>query len=326
MKYLFDELLADEVFKRAVQCQHRAFVATAYCKDEAFLEKLADPTRGVVDKRIIVRWRLEDLVTGASDLEVYRIANDCGWAMYLEQDLHAKVFVLDYTAIVGSANLTNAGFRRFVSGGNHESAVSMVCDESIENWFNQMFGIAQRLDDVLFEAICEDVERIRSLQTIDSTVIQYSDNVQQLWKEQPVRGLYTEDLLWSEGANEILSEGVAEGSARNRAHDLKVLRLRYPISEERLRQTFLESRAFRWLYDTLEEEKEAFFGSLSQKLHTDLLDDPAPYRKTVKQLLNNLLEWARVFGADVLEIDVPNHSTRVRRVGPLKRNDQDPEL
>jgi len=322
MKFLFDELLADEVFKSAVQCQQRAFVATAYCKKEAFLEKLVNPTRGVVNKRIIVRWRLEDLVMGASDLEVYRIAEDFGWAMYVEQDLHAKVYALDHIAIIGSANLTNAGFRRFATGGNFEGAVSMVCDKSIEDWFNQMFGVARRLDDALFAAICEDVERIRGLRAIDSTAFQYSDNVQQLWREQPVRGLFTEDLLWSERASEILSEGVEEDSARNKAHDLKVLRLRYPISEERLRQTFLGSRAFRWLYDALEEGGEAFFGSLSQKLHTDLLDDPVPYRKTVKQLLNNLLEWTRVLGADVIRIDVPKHSTRVRKVGELNRNDQ----
>jgi len=48
-------------------------------------------------------------------------------------------------------------------------------------------------------------------------------------------------------------------------------------------------------------------------LHDAFIDDPRPYRKDVKQLLNNLLSWIKILDIEDIKIDRPNHSERISR-------------
>ena len=83
--------------------------------------------------------------------------------------------------------------------------------------------------------------------------------------------------------------------------------------KEKIKQAFRWSKAFLWLYKTVNEKetKECYFGELSAKLHNALVNDPKPYRKEVKDLLSNLLGWIEYFDFDFIKVDRPNHSQRV---------------
>ena len=97
----------------------------------------------------------------------------------------------------------------------------------------------------------------------------------------------------------------------DKEHDMKVFML------DGSRNTFLSSKAFRWLVDVLKESSshEGYFGSITQKLHDALSDDPRPYRKDVKQLLTNLLSYCKEYAKEYVLIDVPgSHSERVRLI------------
>ena len=61
-----------------------------------------------------------------------------------------------------------------------------------------------------------------------------------------------------------------------------------------------------------DNEKEMYFGKITEKLHEILVNDPRPYRKEVKELLANLLQWIQDLGIDEVLVDRPNHSQRVR--------------
>ena len=74
----------------------------------AALERLLCQVSRTVDVTIVTRWRLADLVAGASDLGVFEVATARAAKLYIRQDLHAKFFAADDMCLVGSANVTSA--------------------------------------------------------------------------------------------------------------------------------------------------------------------------------------------------------------------------
>ena len=66
---------------------------------------------------LYVRWRIDDIASGASDWEVWDVAKRHGATMYACEDLHAKIYISDDKALVGSANATHSGLG---SNGNLE--------------------------------------------------------------------------------------------------------------------------------------------------------------------------------------------------------------
>src|SRR4051812_7524457 len=60
--------------------------------------------------KVICRWRLDDLLSGAADLDVYPYLRDLGSELYINNALHAKLYVFaSNDAFLTSGNLTLAG-------------------------------------------------------------------------------------------------------------------------------------------------------------------------------------------------------------------------
>ena len=80
-----------------------------------------------------------------------------------------------------------------------------------------------------------------------------------------------------------------------------------------IKNAFKTSKPYRWLIKTLydTENGELYFGNLTEKLHNTLINDPKPYRKEVKDLLANLLNWIQELKIVEVTIDRPNHSQRI---------------
>lgn len=85
--------------------EETSLIVAPFIRSQALQEVLEAVPDGV-DVAIVTRWRPADLLAGASDLEVFDIANASGIPLYLRYDLHAKMFAADRTCLVGSANVT----------------------------------------------------------------------------------------------------------------------------------------------------------------------------------------------------------------------------
>jgi hypothetical protein len=59
---------------------------------------------------LVTRWRLEDITSGVSDIEVYRLLQKFNGKLFINHRLHAKYYRKGNKALVGSANLTHNGF------------------------------------------------------------------------------------------------------------------------------------------------------------------------------------------------------------------------
>lgn len=95
----------DAVVTLLATAEETCLIVAPFIRSQALQEVLEAVPDGV-DVAIVTRWRPADLLAGASDLEVFDIANAKGAPLYLRYDLHAKMFAADRTCLVGSANVT----------------------------------------------------------------------------------------------------------------------------------------------------------------------------------------------------------------------------
>ena len=72
-------------------------------------------------------------------------------------------------------------------------------------------------------------------------------------------------------------------------------------------------KIYKWILNELNkaENKELYFGTLSSLVHDALIDDPKPYRKSVKELQNNIYSYLEVIKDKEIFFDQPNHSVRM---------------
>lgn len=280
---------------------------------EWVLERL--PARPV-NLRVIARWRCADLASKASDIEVYPLLRSRGARLYVHPDLHAKLVLVDNRQLlVGSANLTSAGLQ-LVPGGNREISVALSATPEDLMVVENLFDEAVEIDPTLYDEMRSYLEQLpvrpRGPESGDWPL-----RVAKKLAKAPSR-LWVAELLWSSGPADLWehAERRVSDEAEAAGHDLALLGFgsKERPSPDEIGDRFLDSRAWRWLEARLlaAPEGELYFGELSARLHDLLLDDPRPYRKDVKNLVSNLLNWAVALATARVALDRPEHSQRLR--------------
>ena len=85
--------------------EHCVLIVAPFIRSEA-LSRVIEDIPNDIETTVVTRWRPSDLLSGASDLEVYDLAISNGFSLFVRQDLHAKYFAADNDCLVGSANVT----------------------------------------------------------------------------------------------------------------------------------------------------------------------------------------------------------------------------
>lgn len=97
--------LGDDVTSLLSVAKHNVLIVAPFIRSEAF-SRLLDCIPVGTEIKVVTRWRPADLLAGASDLDVYDLAELRGVPLFLRHDLHAKFFAGDDKCLVGSANVT----------------------------------------------------------------------------------------------------------------------------------------------------------------------------------------------------------------------------
>lgn len=293
----------DWILEYSANSMTRAYIASAYIKEASFGRLIRNLSSEVADKKIFVRWQAEDLLAGSSDLSIFELAAHHGWSLFINQSLHAKCYLFDDSAILGSANLTNKGMSGLPPGGNDELCNEVIDVEGILSWFKILESNSLLVDNHIYLKLKDYVEENR--ENFDRRRFDFSQHPFPL-KVFPVKhGFFVSEMFWS-NADHLMEKG------DDFEHDLLILGLKSSDDMSEIRSRFLASPLFRWLLELVDDE--IYFGELSSCLHDVLLDDPAPYRKDVKILLSNLLSWVSVFGKSFFIIDRPNVSQRLKKI------------
>lgn len=271
-----------------------------------------------------LRWRLADLVFGASSAEVFRLAAARGWPFLVNQQLHAKVWLIDDRLVfLGSANATAPGLA-LGAAANLEYGVEIAACSSDVLAIEKLLDDLNRVTPELFERLSSIVREVEG-----AALGEWPEEIARLLgagaRKQP---LFVAECLFSRGSdvNVLLSGGAPVGAAVR--HVLSVLGLSEGALSEVtdwrgvLGNAFTRTAIFAWLIDILHStaRAEAFFGELTRALHDSLVDDPRPYRSDVKRLVGNLLGWIQALRIPGLVVDQPSHSKRVSSIASRRHD------
>lgn len=91
------------------RARERVIVVSAYLGVTVLEEVLDSVPKSVPSVAIFARWELQDVASGATDWRAWDVAKDRGVPLYACAELHAKMYVADNEALVGSANATASG-------------------------------------------------------------------------------------------------------------------------------------------------------------------------------------------------------------------------
>lgn len=199
--------------------------------------------------------------------------------------------------IVGSCNLTSKGLG-FAPRYNYEIATLTQIDSEDVQKINTLFLRSVKMNDTLFNIMKFE---------FDKRDMRYEQHQQ--WSEKLLY-LCKPDLsvLFTYHFPEtVFSCNLIE-------NDYGFMEPVGELTFDNVKKSFKKSIPYLWLIDQLvhADEKTLYFGTLTQKLHLAIINEPKPYRKEVKTLLANLLDWIQKLQIDEVVIDTPNHSQRVR--------------
>ena len=301
MSILYGDLYLKCIEQNAENCSHRLVIFSAYIKQSA-LEWLSRHISESVDVTIVVRWNKIDLLSGASDLEIYNFCKAQQWQLRIDTSLHGKLYLFDESQIIlGSSNLTNRGLG-LIPNSNLEFGAQIASSLVDNNKLNGLVTESVLVDDKLYDLICSEI------------VSGYSDEADNIWSDEILSYLVTNTThLWVEeclftSPSQLLKP---DFSRSDHIHDFSLLRLELDqLSISTLQNEFLNSRLGVWAKNIIASNPGINFGGLTAELHNSLLNDPKPYRKDVKDLVAKLVEWLE-FCPDKFEI---THYTRTLSV------------
>lgn len=301
MSILVSKEILNAIYSELSSAQKSVQMISAFCKLDALknLEFHINPC--VLEKKILVRFRLSDLISGATDFKILEYCLSNGWKVFIRFDLHAKTYIVDNSrGIIGSANMTASGLE-LKNYGNYEMASFVKVEKDDIHKIESLFENSIKVTDEIIRIMRMQYEEAKENgKNVESS--EWSDDIKNL-AQPKVNTLFSYDLPETDRTNFSYGEKIT------------FLDVVYDGNIENIRNAFLSSNCYKWLINVLQKNDGClYFGELSQKLHDSIVSDPKPYRKDVKLLLSNFLSWIQKFDIVNVVVDRPNHSQRVRLI------------
>ena len=252
----------------------------------------------VTEKRLLVRFRLEDIINGSTDFEVIEYAQNAGWKVYIRFDLHAKTYIVDNKrCLIGSANATNSGLSIGQRGNMEICSLTNIESKDVD-----------KIDNIFLDSILVDDDILTNMK-------EQLKKAKDLNKERKLDWDLSITKLFKPKINTLFSyEFPQNGEILNNEY-LSFLDITYDGDLNKVKNALRCSNVYLWLTQTLKNNGGClYFGALSQKLHNAIVTDPKPYRKEVKTMLSNLLEFIEFLNMEEITIDRPNYSQRIKLV------------
>lgn len=296
MALLFSQEILNAVNGELRTAKDSVQIISAYCKENAIKQLNSCISDSVLEKKIMVRFRLDDILKGSTDFSVIDYCKQSGWKVYIRFDLHVKTYIVDgKRGFVGSANATNSGLN-MGSHGNVEIGtlvdIDMVDMEKVEALYEDAIYVT----DAIYEKLKAQYQMIST----------YEQGKQYVWNQE----IYE---LFTPKVKTLFSYELPEKDEFSIGEYVSFLDTIYSEENDSIKETFRWSNAYLWLLNTLKENDECmYFGAITEKLHNSLVSDPKPYRRDVKQLLANLLSLIEKLQMEEIVVDRPNFSQRVR--------------
>ena len=267
-------------------------IMSAFTTSEATLYLLKDIPNNI-KVSLVTRWNKQDICSGSSDLGVAKIIFDKGGRIFRNPRLHAKIYMIDKEKLLfGSANMTSRGLALVKHESNIE-CMSKIEDVTADDiiFVNSLINDSNIVNKAFIDELQKQIEQFESPDWDESRIQEISSKP---------KGIFVNDFPFCEYP-EILMENV---DSINGKHDISIFKLpARDLDMEILRVNFENANIVKWLNASI--VNKVSFGELSANIHDALLDEPKPYRKEIKELEINLLNWISILLSDKFQIYVP---------------------
>ena len=302
---LLNELFSNKLKDRLKETKnHQSLVFfSAFIKKKA-LEWLAEVIKPEAKVTVVSRWQKTDLVSGASDLEIFEFCRNKNWDFKILNNLHSKLYLLNENKIfLGSANLTSKGFN-ISSQGNIEIGTEIEATPEDLQLIQNLLDDAIFMDQNLYDSICQEVNET------DKSMFDQIDTQPLIWSqkildtlEKKVEKLWMHDLFVSPALKKL-----PDISDEDIEHDCNLLNFNKDdldsnnYEKEELSKKFESSKMFKWFMNIMKENTNSrkSFGFFSKQLHNSLRDEPPPYRSGVKEYLSFFETWLSEYSTSVI--------------------------
>ena len=301
MGLLFSEDIKNQLVRELTNTSSSLCIVSAYCKLDAIQLVEESLRNDIPNKRLMVRFRLDDIVNGSSDLYVYEYCKQNGWQVFFRLDLHAKTYVFDkIRGIIGSANLTSSGISLSRNANYEIAQLSSISNDDMGR-IESLFDNAVMITDDLYAQMQQYVKQ--SVSVGEPSSHQWGSEITNLFLSE-IKVLFVHEFPNCSSLSNL------------REDSLDFLGLESGWDVDNIRKAFIKSNVYMWLKQMLQKmpRQEIYYGALSAALHTIIINDPKPYRKEVKELQTNLLNWIEELSIGEIIIDRPNHSQRIHLI------------
>lgn len=254
---------------------------------------------------VVARWQPSDLAAGASDLECFYLCDEANIPFGISQNLHGKVYIVDSKIFIGSANLTSKGMSlsHYV---NDEFGTGFEYGQTEKIKVRDYLASVNWLDVKTVELMADFLRGFGGNTDVQSN--EWPQEISEKLGSQPL-GVWFHDLPMC-SPNQLLAQTAAATAIE---HDLDCFRGKKGAAEGELLKGFMSSQICFWLEVQLQEYGELSFGKVTSLFHDQILDDPMPYRKNIKEGVANLFDWASRCNTK-FEVARPQHRQVIRAV------------
>lgn len=293
---------------------HEIVVFSPYVKIEA-IDKLDLPEKRKIS--IVTNMRLDDLLSGSSDIELYPYAKERDISVFINNNIHLKVFLADWNKMIfGSSNLTRNGLG-YGTDRNYElnGKVDSINVDTI-HYLRKIISESIVMDDDVYAYIKYKFDL--NFQTNEIEEFDLSELEVHLEKDFLISSLpMTKDIhrLYQLIFNNFKSEDMEEVNCA--IHDQLLYDLPNDLSFEEfiyvLKEHFFNSNFITRLLAYINEE-DRYFGAVKAWVQQNCADVPVPSRRDLTGNIQVLYSWIAFLSDGQYEVDRPNHSERIRKV------------
>jgi hypothetical protein len=294
----------DRLEDTLASARHEVLLVAPFIKF-ATLQRLLVACLPGVPLKVVTRWRLEEIVGGVSDLDVWLLLRDRGAQLWLHPNLHAKYYRADDRVMVGSANLTSLGLG-WRADANLEILIEPTQEASgLANFETELWARASKVDDTLYRQFKEAADAFEKATPAGQHTLDEGSAAGELFEAWRPMLRYPSDLiLYYLGKTDELTAASRETAAR----DLAVLAPPSGLNERQLR-AWIGTRLrihpeMRAIHAASEQPRR--FGHLRALLRSHGAEDPARAWQT-------WMRWISYLYPDEYEAGEANYSEIFRR-------------
>jgi hypothetical protein len=262
----------------------------------------------------VTRWRVPELASGVSDIEVYPLLRDLDVPLYISFKLHSKLYRFSNgNVICGSCNATGNGLGLVEDPNIETASVVPHLDITDEIELKKLADSCVRVTDKVYEEFKKAVEECPPAPPFNTTELEiYQRNTNS-------KAFLLSDLPATKNPELLIS--TIRKSGDESELDAPIIadcaNFRINVSQEEqiedeLASSFCDSAFVRAIVSKIRSSESMNFGEVTSFVHDRCRDVPLPFRSDVKERVNTLYNWLCYFFDD-LTWDVPGARSQVIR-------------